>query len=274
MKKCLFILIFLAALFALISFAAAKDLCRTPSGKPCVLVEQAAVAQAQGLEFLGINYSTNIGDVLAGVYRFALGLVGISALIMLVFGGVVYMTAADSQDRVKQGQTFMRNAIFGLVLALLSYLILYTINPDIVQRLELDLVKIKEAEVKIEKIPLYDVELSENLPEASQQMEARRKYLEQQGLTKGQAGAIAEGELEVNNSCRYSNEKQQKACQQGVLTLYNESRDKIAECLALYFNNNAPSRDMESCRRTKGVSLEDMRGKITEYKIKYVKNIQ
>lgn len=152
MKKYISILVFLAALLALVSFAAAQEPCRTPAGKPCVLVQQAAVAQAQGLEFLGINYSTNIGDVLAGVYRFALGLVGIAALIMFVLGGVTYMTAADSQDRVKQGQAFMRNAIFGLVLALLSYLILYTINPDIVKRLDLDIKPVKEAEVKLEKM--------------------------------------------------------------------------------------------------------------------------
>ncbi len=153
------------ALLTLAFSAAAQESCRTPSGKPCVLVEQAAVTQAQGLEFLGINYSTNIGDVLAGVYRFALGLVGIAALIMFVLGGVTYMTAADSQDRVKQGQTFMRNAVFGLALALLSYLILFTINPDIVQRLELDLVKIKEAKISI--VTLQDEEtrrvIKENL---------------------------------------------------------------------------------------------------------------
>lgn len=146
------ILIFTTVAIVLLTtaiFAAAQEPCRTPSGKPCVLLEQAAVAQAQGLEFLGLVENAEIGDILAGVYRFALGLIGISALIMLVFGGVVYMTAADSQDRVKQGQTFMRNAVFGLVLALLSYLILWTINPDITKRLELDLVKIEEAKVEI-----------------------------------------------------------------------------------------------------------------------------
>lgn len=152
MKKYLFALIFLVVILSLFSLAAAQEPCRTPSGRPCVLVEQAAVTKAPGLEFLGLGSDADIGDVLAGVYRFALGLVGIAALTMFVLGGVTYMTAADSQDRVKQGQAFMRNAVFGLVLALLSYLILYTINPDIVERLKLDLVKIEEAKVEI--VPL------------------------------------------------------------------------------------------------------------------------
>lgn len=114
------------------------------------LAQQAAVGQAQagtGLQqFLGLNKDAEIGDVLAGIYRFALGLVGLSALIMIVFGGISYMSAGDSQERVKQGKGYIQNAILGLVLALLSYLILWTINPDLVKKLQLPLVGLRQAQ--------------------------------------------------------------------------------------------------------------------------------
>lgn len=127
------------------------------SAEPCrgegycaSLTQQASIGQAQtgtGLQqFLGLNKDAEIGDVLAGIYRFALGLVGLSALIMVVFGGIFYMSAGDSQQRVKQGQEYIKNALWGLVLALLSYLILWTINPDLVKKLRLPLVEIRQAQ--------------------------------------------------------------------------------------------------------------------------------
>lgn len=99
-----------------------------------------------GLEFLNIS-GGGIGDVLVAVYKFALGLIGISALVMFVLGAIIFMSAGDSKDRVGEGRKYMTNAVWGLVLALLSWVILYTINPDLVQRLDLNLVGIERAKV-------------------------------------------------------------------------------------------------------------------------------
>ncbi len=265
MKKFL-IITFLAAVL-LVSSASAEETCRTPSGKSCFRVQQAAVAQAQGLEFLGINYSTDIGDILAGVYRFALGLIGIAALIMFVLGGVTYMTAADSQDRVKQGQTFMRNAVFGLVLALLSYLILYTINPDIVEKLNLDIKPVKEADVKIE--PLYIGELPNDPSALSREFAARRQYyVTKENMSQAQSGAMVEGETEARIGCSYSDSSKQQACQAGVMQIYRQYRDIIATCLSIYYSQGGSGSDVRRCREDQRVSVEDMRTRITEYKIK------
>lgn len=88
-----------------------------------------------GLEFLG--ESANLGDLLARIYYFLLSLVGISALVMFVWGGIEYMLAGDKDPG--KAKERMKNAVYGLVLALTSYLILYTINPDLVSRLDINL---------------------------------------------------------------------------------------------------------------------------------------
>ncbi len=93
----------------------------------------------RGLEFLGITDKSTPGELFEKLFFFGLGLVGLAALIVLVFGGMMYLTASDSADQTKRARGYISNAIFGLVLAFLSWLILFTINPDIVQILNLNL---------------------------------------------------------------------------------------------------------------------------------------
>lgn len=108
--------------------------CRSEIGGYCFSL--AAISQNAG-----VGASSQLADVtgnmLESIYVYGLGLVGISALIMLVFGGLKYMTATDSPGQVNSAKDTMRNAIFGLVLALVSWLILFTINPDLVLKLDL-----------------------------------------------------------------------------------------------------------------------------------------
>lgn len=110
--------------------------CRSEIGGYCFSL--AAISQNAG-----VGASSQLADVtgnmLESIYVYGLGLVGISALIMLVFGGLKYMTATDSPGQVNSAKDTMRNAILGLVLALVSWLILFTINPDLVMKLDLKL---------------------------------------------------------------------------------------------------------------------------------------
>lgn len=81
--------------------------------------------------FGGNTSVTDLPDYISKIYIFAMGTVGIAALFALVLGGVQYITStvieqkADAKDRIIK-------ALIGLAIALGSYLILYTINPDLV----------------------------------------------------------------------------------------------------------------------------------------------
>ncbi|MBT6691715.1 hypothetical protein HOB10_05300 [Candidatus Parcubacteria bacterium] len=63
---------------------------------------------------------TVIGFAVKGI----LGIVGAVALLMLVWGGVTWMTSAGNTDKVKRGKDTIVWAIFGLVAIFMSYAII------------------------------------------------------------------------------------------------------------------------------------------------------
>jgi len=86
--------------------------------------------------------------VLSRLYVYGVGVVAIAAMIMLVIGGVQYMVAGEKDP--SSAKERIRNAIWGLILALTSYLILYTINPDLTKKVILDPIKINVVEAPTE----------------------------------------------------------------------------------------------------------------------------
>ena len=51
---------------------------------------------------------------------------------MIVIGGVEYIISGASESMRGEAKKRIENAIWGLVMALVSYLVLYTINPSLV----------------------------------------------------------------------------------------------------------------------------------------------
>lgn len=76
------------------------------------------------------------GEGIAGyvnrLYIYALGLVGLTALGAIIFGGVLYTTSAGNPSLQGDAKKRINSALIGLGILLTSYLILYTINPDLV----------------------------------------------------------------------------------------------------------------------------------------------
>ena len=70
-------------------------------------------------------------DYIRYIYLFGLSLIGITALGALVYGGFTYMLS-DTITSKDDAKKYIWGAISGLVLALAAYLILNTINPDLV----------------------------------------------------------------------------------------------------------------------------------------------
>lgn len=97
------------------------------------LAPVAAFAQSSiaGLEFLGIPADASVGDMIAALYIYGVGFVALAAFIMFTYGGVQYIFAGDKDP--SGAKENMWNAFWGLVLALTSWIILYTINPKLIQ---------------------------------------------------------------------------------------------------------------------------------------------
>jgi len=64
--------------------------------------------------------------------KFAVALAALLAVIMIMIAGVRWMTAMGNQGQLDSAKTMISNSLIGLILALGSYTILYSINPALV----------------------------------------------------------------------------------------------------------------------------------------------
>lgn len=99
---------------------------------------------------------TKLGEYLNLMITLFIGLCAVAAVIMIVIGGIEYATS-DIISNKTAAKERIRSAILGLILALGSYTILFTINPDLLN-LEPDVgddvtleVKLKEADIILVK---------------------------------------------------------------------------------------------------------------------------
>lgn len=79
---------------------------------------------------LGLNYGAESGlsaqDPRLSVVRiinFVLGLLGIIAVVLIIYAGFMWMTSAGNEDRIETAQQILWGAIIGLVIIFASYAI-------------------------------------------------------------------------------------------------------------------------------------------------------
>lgn len=72
----------------------------------------------------------NMGDYFNTIFKIAIGLCGALAVVMIVIGGVQYM-GDESIFGKTEAKSKITSAILGLIIALGSYALLNTINPDL-----------------------------------------------------------------------------------------------------------------------------------------------
>jgi hypothetical protein len=100
-----------------------------------ILVASPALASkflpgAPGTEGVG---GSSIANYIKAIYQYAVGSVGILAAIVMMFGGILWITAGGNPGRVENAKSWIFAALTGLVIALTSYMILYMINPALVK---------------------------------------------------------------------------------------------------------------------------------------------
>lgn len=141
-KKKLTVMIYAGIIFSISAFgadgaansSAMQSACQSEGAGYCANLSQIS---ATGLAQLGSipGGGVGLGDFLASLYTFLVGVVALAAFLMFILGGVTYLTAGDNESRIGKAKALMKNAVTGLTIALLSWLILFTINPDLVRKL-------------------------------------------------------------------------------------------------------------------------------------------
>ncbi len=74
---------------------------------------------------------TELSTYLPGMFKLLIGIAGVLAVIEIVIGGIEYMST-DSISGKSDGKERIKRALLGLLLAILAWFILKTINPNLV----------------------------------------------------------------------------------------------------------------------------------------------
>lgn len=68
--------------------------------------------------------STSVTDIVVNIINFAIGIIGIVALVMFIYGGFVILTAHGNADQMKKGAHTLVYAVIGMIVVLTSYSVL------------------------------------------------------------------------------------------------------------------------------------------------------
>jgi len=85
-----------------------------------------------------------LGEYILEIYKYAVGAVGIIATGVMMFGGILWIVAGGNAERIGNAKSWIGAALTGLILVMTSYLILYTINPALVEFKTLNITKVEE----------------------------------------------------------------------------------------------------------------------------------
>ena len=64
-------------------------------------------------------------DIVLNFINWALGLLGLVAVIYIIIGGYMYLTSGGNEERVDKAKMYIKNAVIGLVVVLLSWAIAF-----------------------------------------------------------------------------------------------------------------------------------------------------
>lgn len=92
------------------------------------------------------DYIQDVGAYIGGLYKFLSGAIGIIATVMVFWGGIRWVTAAGNPSGIKDAKEIIFSALIAVVISLGSYLLLYVINPNLVNLRPPTLVLVKPIE--------------------------------------------------------------------------------------------------------------------------------
>lgn len=137
--RLVFVSIFLLQLLSLLALALMPNYSEAASDvkfQPQVTVgdfEQGSLIKVDGL---------SLAKYIKAFYRYAIGIVGILATVVMMFGGFRWLTAGGDAGQIGDAKEWIKASITGLVIALSSFLILDTVNPDLVRLTEIKAPKV------------------------------------------------------------------------------------------------------------------------------------
>lgn len=96
----------------------------------------------------GVVYeqTTLFSEYVGSFYRYGITIVGLLATVMLMAGGIVWLTSTGNQSKIAKAKEMIFGSLIGMGILYSSYLILSTINPDLVKLKPLETISISKSE--------------------------------------------------------------------------------------------------------------------------------
>ena len=112
-----------------------------PTGSGVILLEPSVVNKTEGAR-------VQFGEYMSTLFTTFIAIAAALAVLMIVWGGIEYISSFSGSGK-EQGKERITNAVFGLILAVSAFLILQTINPDLISSgtLNLDIGKLPDQPV-------------------------------------------------------------------------------------------------------------------------------
>jgi hypothetical protein len=76
--------------------------------------------------------ASSLSDYVKYIFNFNIAIIGLIGLGALIVGGIRYLTSAGNLEKIKNAKKQIKSALLGILILLFSYLILTTINPQLV----------------------------------------------------------------------------------------------------------------------------------------------
>lgn len=90
---------------------------------PSFLKEIGSVLGWGAVSSSAVAGAATLSQIATNVLNFLLSIVGVLAIIMLVVGGIMYLTAAGDEDRIDTGKKIVKYSVIGILVALASLVI-------------------------------------------------------------------------------------------------------------------------------------------------------
>ncbi|NTW22289.1 hypothetical protein HGA34_01940 [Candidatus Falkowbacteria bacterium] len=100
--------------------------------------------QPNQIDFTNVTDTRPIAEYIKTFFKYLSGVAGILATVFMMIGGVVWLTAGGSPDKISSAKTYITSSITGLLLAFGAYILLATINTDLVNLRTTGIAQIKE----------------------------------------------------------------------------------------------------------------------------------
>ncbi len=80
-----------------------------------------------------LSSSVSLSAYLQWLFAFSISVAGVAAVMVIAISGIAYMVSYGNPGKMESAKERITQALLGLLLVVSAWLILYTINPDLVK---------------------------------------------------------------------------------------------------------------------------------------------